>query len=83
MWTWRVFVELYLLMTMLDFLIIIIFSFKSVLQPLHLRHRKMVRGEESGSGSAGWRGGNASIVIVGFLLLGFDVVLKEEKTVAG
>lgn len=40
----------------------------------------MVRGEESGSGSAGWRGGNASIVIVGFLLLGFDVVLKEEKT---
>lgn len=43
----------------------------------------MVRGEESGSGSAGWRGGNASIVIVGFLLLGFNVVLKEEKTVAG
>lgn len=33
MWTWRVFVELYLLMTMLDFFIIIIFSFKSVLQP--------------------------------------------------
>lgn len=25
------------------------------------------------------RGENASIVIVGFLLLGFDVVLKEEE----
>lgn len=25
------------------------------------------------------RGGNASIIVVGFLLLGFDVVLKEEE----
>lgn len=71
-------VELYLLMTMLNFFIII-FSFKSVLQPPTCDALKTVRGEESGSGSAGWCRGNASIVIVGFLLLGLDVLKKKKR----
>merc|ERR1719498_1390512 len=57
---------------MLDFFIIFFFLFSiSPPAPPPVTWKK-VRGEESGSGSAGWRGGRDASF---FLPLGFDVVL--------